>query len=337
MKKISLLSILAALLIMGCSQKKDTSASVDEKKSKPLVDVQVIEKKPMPNIVEYTGNVEAFVKNMISSQSAMRIQKIYVEVGDRVTKGQLLVQMEAANFAQSNAQLQNLKTDYTRMEALYKTGGVSKQQLDQMKTQLDVAAEATKSLDENTKLVSPISGIVTQRNFDDGDLTGGQPILIVQQISPVKVLVNVAEEYYPKVKTGMGVNIKLDIYPNEIFKGKVSLIYPTIDPMSKTFTVQITVENSNTKVRPGMFARANIDFGQKDYILVPDLAVQKQSGSNERYVFVYKDGKVSRRTIELGRRFENVFEVLSGLEEGEQVVTAGQARLLDQMEVELQK
>ncbi len=97
MKRITLLSIFATLLIMGCSGEKDTKKSDNEKDVKPLVKTQVADEKLMPDIIEYTGNVEAVVKNMNSSQSAMRIQKIYVEVGDKVAKGQLLVQMETAN------------------------------------------------------------------------------------------------------------------------------------------------------------------------------------------------------------------------------------------------
>ncbi len=335
MKKISFLPVLAALLIMGCSGKKE--ATVSETDSTPLVTVVPAEKKIMPNVIEYTGNVEGYVKNMISSQSAMRIQKINVEVGDRVSKGQLLVQMDPANYLQSKAQMENLKVSYSRAEALLKAGGIAKQEVDVIKTQLDISVEQTRNLEENTRLISPISGIVTDRRFDNGDLASGQPILIVQELNPVKIIISVSEEYFSKMKPGMSIDILLDVFPNEVFKGKVDLIYPTIDPLTKTFKTQIKLNNANLKVRPGMFARVNVDYGMKDCILVPDLAIQKQVGSNERFVFTYKDGVVSRKTVELGTRFNNLFEIKTGVEEGEQVVTAGQSRLLDQMKVKLQK
>ena len=123
------------------------------------------------------------------------------------------------------------------------------------KTQLDVAKTAYENLKENTRLVSPINGIVTARNYDSGDMIGGEPVVTIEQMSPVKLLVNVSESFYTRVRKGMDVNVKVEVYGDEIFHGKVSLIYPTVDPQTRTFPVEIKLPNKDLKVRPGMFAR----------------------------------------------------------------------------------
>lgn len=132
----------------------------------------------------------------------------------------------------------------------------------------------------------------------------------------------------------MDVDVALDVYPGEIFKGKVSLVYPTITAATRTFPVEILIPNNNRKVRPGMFARVTIDFGSEPRLLVPDRSVIKQQGSGERYVYVHKDGKAEFRIIELGRRLDTYYECLSGLKEGECVITTSLNRLTNGTEVE---
>ena len=327
MKKLSVLTLSCCLLLTGCN---NASKEQVEEKSLPEVKIEVAKLQPFEQTVEFVSTIEAFVKNMISSQTAMRIEKIMVEVGDPVRTGQLLVKMEETNYLQAKIQLENLKVDYARLEALYNSGGVPKQQLDQMRTQLDVTKESIDNLEKNTQLLSPISGVITARYFDNGDLTGGQPILQVQQLNPVKIFINVSEEYFPQVKTGMSVDIRLDIYPNEVFSGKISLIYPTVDPVTHTFVTEIRIENANAKIRPGMFARTTLNFGEKDRIVISDLAVVKQPGTNDRYVYVVNsDNTVSYKKIELGKRKGNVYEIISGISEGEKLVIAGISRLVD--------
>jgi RND family efflux transporter MFP subunit len=297
----------------------------------PEVIVQTVRSQSVEQEQIYTGTIAPYSRNMISSyQSTMRIGKIMVEVGDRVSAGQLLVQMEETNFLQAKMQIENLKVDYQRIEALYQTGGVSKQQLDQLKVQLNVAQESLDNLEKNTLLKSPISGIITQRNFDNGDLTGGQPILQVQQLNPLKISINIQENYYPVVKAQMPASIRLESYPDEVFEGKVNLVHPTVDAVSHTFTTEIVVNNSNMRIRPGMFARVSFNFGSAERVVAPDVAVIRQAGVNDRYVYVLNaNNTVSYVKVELGQRIGSMYEILSGLNDGDKVVTAGISRLVD--------
>ncbi|MDD4054847.1 MAG: efflux RND transporter periplasmic adaptor subunit, partial [Bacteroides sp.] len=191
---------------------------------------------------------------------------------------------------------------------------------------------------ENTTLLSPISGIVTDRNYDDGDLYDGViPVLSIEQITPVKIVINVSESYFPLIKKGASVDIRLDVYKDEVFEGKVSLIYPTVDPSTRTFPVEIKLPNLKQKVRPGMFARATMNFGTEDHVVVPDIAIVKQIGAGDRYVYVYENGKVTYTKVELGRRMGDQYELISGVEDQAQVVIGGQARLTNGVEVEVEE
>jgi RND family efflux transporter MFP subunit len=193
-------------------------------------------------------------------------------------------------------------------------------------------------MQENTALLSPLDGIVTARNYDDGDMySGAMPVLTVEQIKPVRLMINVSETYFTKIEKGAPVDIRLDVYGDEVFKGQVNLVYPTINPATRTFPVEVRLANGDMRVRPGMFARVTVDFGALERVVIPDRAIVKQAGSGDRYVFVCKDGKVSYNKVELGRRMGEHYELISGVEDQDEVVVAGQTRLLDGVEVEIEK
>jgi RND family efflux transporter MFP subunit len=261
-----------------------------------------------------------------------------VEVGDKVVKGQRLAQMDAVNLVNSETQIENFKRIYNRVSELYAVGGASQQELDNARLQLTLAETNLKTLQENTLLLSPISGIVSARNYDDGDMYNGQqPILTVMQINPVLLKINVSETFFSMVKPGMKVDVTLDVYEKESFKGKVSLVYPTIDERTRTFGVEIKLDNPNSKVRPGMFARVNINFGAINRVVVPDQAIIKQAGSGARFVYLLEGDKVSYKQIELGRRIDTEYELISGIESGAEVVVSGQGKLADGIAVEVIK
>ena len=327
------MSLVASVVMFSCTSEKKQEVKVDEK---PLVRLETVKTQEVEQIQEFTATVEANVVNNIAPSMSLRINDILVEVGDHVRKGQVLAQMDKTNLLQSQTQLENIQLEYDRAFELYKVGGASKQSLDAQKTQLDVAKTAYENLKENTRLVSPIDGIVTARNYDSGDVIGGEPVVTIEQMSPVKLLVNVSESFYTRVKKGMDVNVKVEVYGDEIFQGKVSLIYPTVDPQTRTFPVEIKLPNKDLKVRPGMFARVTMNFGTQNHVVAPDLSIIKQAGSGDRYIYVYKDGKVSYNKVLLGRRMDDKYEIISGVSDGDQVVVAGQSRLTNGAEVSVE-
>lgn len=340
MNAINMLKTIPFLLfvwLLSCSgEKKQEEAA--EAPEKVKVKVESVSSQLVDQLGEFTATVEANITNKIAPQSPFRIAKLFAEVGDHVKQGQLLVQMDETNLKQAKVQLDNQEIEFKRIDELYKVGGASRSAWDAQKTSYEVAKETYKNLQENTQLLSPVTGIITARNYDTGDMyNAAEPIYVVEQIHPVKLIVHVSESLFTKVKKGNEVEVRLDVYGDQVFKGVVSLVYPTIDPATRTFPVEIKITNNDEKVRPGMFARVTMNFGMQEHVVAPDRAIVKQSGAGDRYIYVYKDGKVSYQKVELGRRMGNRYEVISGVEDGDQVVITGQSRLTNGMEVQIEK
>jgi RND family efflux transporter, MFP subunit len=332
---LRLIPAIALVLLASCTSKPKEETS---EQAKALVRLETVHLQDVGQTQEFTATVQANIKNRISPQAPNRIARLMVEVGDKVRAGQLLATMDDTSLKQAKIQLANQELEFNRIDELYKVGGVSKSNWDAMRAALDVSIATCKNLEENSRLVSPINGVITERSFDNGDMASGA-IYVVEQITPVKLLVHVSETYFTRIKKGMEVDITLEVYPTEVFKGKVNLVYPTVDASSRTFAVEIQLANSDEKVRPGMFSRVVINFGTEEHVVVPDLAIVKQAGSGDRYVYVYNSntGKVSYEKVELGRRMDDRYEIISGLKDGDQVVIAGQSRLSNGASVEIEK
>lgn len=340
MKRLVLsgMAIVALTLIMtSCGAKtSETSASESaEVVVKPLVKVQGVHEQEIDQIVVYTATVESNKTNNISSSTVNRIKEIRVDVGDNVKKGETLVILDNVNIEQQKLNLDNQKLEYDRAVELLEIGGGTQQSVDQLKTQYESTKRQYENMLENTMLISPINGVVSARNYDIGDMTGQLSILTIEQINPVKVKVNISETDYTKVKVGMPVDVTLDVYGDEVFKGKVKIIYPVLDSQTRTFATEVEIPNANMKIKPGMFARVAFNYGTVNHVVVPDLSVLKQTGSNVRYVFVYSDGVVNIQRVELGKRIGDMFELLSGVDKDAQVVVTGQSKLVDGAQVEL--
>ena len=327
----------AVMMVAGCgNQGKNQSAQqVAVVEEFPSVTVEQVFEQKVPQISTYTSTVQPYVKNNIVPQMAGRITKVNVEIGDRVKKGQILAEIDKAQLQQAQLQLHNAEVELQRLKALYEAGGLSKSDLDAIELQYNVTKTQVDNLLENTVLRSPINGVITARNYDAGDMYSmSAPIFTVEQIKPVKLLVGISESDYAKVKKGTHVTIKAEAFPDLTFDGRVERIYPTIDPATRTFTAEVVVPNNYRTLRPGMFVRVSINFGTNNNVVIPDVAVVKQQGSGERFVYVLnEDGTVSYQKVELGRRMGAEYEVLAGLADSAKVVTGGQIRLKDGIKV----
>ena len=352
MNKILLTSAALALILCGACSGADKSEKASKQDTAPVVKTMQVNDREVNQIGNYTATVEPELINNISSSAPNRIKQILVDEGMRVSAGQRLVVMDDINTTSyrlqldnAKANLRNIEVDYNRALELYKIGGGTKQQVDQMETQLVNAKNAVASaertlrnMNENTVLTSPISGVVTARNYDPGDMTGSLPILTVARTQPVKIIVNVSESELSKVRRGMPAIVTFDTYGNEIFNGTVTLVSPTVDHASRTFGVEVTLSNSDNRILPGMFGRVELSLGTARRVVVPDKAVVKQPGSGNHYVYVYNaDGTVSYNKVELGQRLGDSYELISGVEPGSTVVVSGQSRLANGMKVKVTK
>lgn len=343
LNKIAKLSLAAATVLTtySCSPKEDGGQpdTLTAKESDiALIDVDVAHTVTVPHTASYTANVEADNINNIAPAMSNRIKSITVDVGDQVRKGQTLVTLDPSNADQLRINLELSRREYERAVELLNIGAGTQRAVDQVKAQLDALQSQYDNMMDNTVLVSPINGVVTARNYDPGDMTGAMPVLTIGQITPqVKVVINVNESDISRVKRGTEVEISLDAFPDRTFTGRVTRLSPAVDVNTRTFSAEVALPNPKGEILPGMFARVTVNLGDRESVVVPDRAIDKQKGSNNKYVYVYHDGKVSYNRVELGRRIDNGFELLSGINDGDTVVIAGQSRLADGAPAQINK
>jgi efflux transporter, RND family, MFP subunit len=333
------LAVLSAGLLASCSSSSSSKATEEQSADTVrLVEVAPAEMRALNLSEEFTAQLEAKVVNNITAQAGGRLKQLLVKVGDRVGAGQAVARMEATQAAQAQIQLADAKTNFARMDELYKVGGVSKAQWEQAKSAVDQAKLAYGNAAENTVLRSPISGFVTAKNYDNGDMTSPQlPVVVIQQIAPVKAVIGVSEQYYSYLKKGAAATLSVDALGEETFSGIVTNIFPTLDPVTHTVSTEIEVANKDLKLRPGMYARVHLDFGTKEALTVPDKAIVRQAGSGARYVYVFSGGKAVYRAVELGQQQGDLYEVVSGLNAGDQVIISAPSNLKNGLSVKLRK
>lgn len=335
--KIISAAVLIAVLSSCAGNNKQTETAPVVQARTPRVSVKTVARESVPQIATYSSNVQANIVNNITPQTAGRIQKLNVEIGDFVTEGQILAEMDKAQLDQAYLRLKNDEAELARVKALKEEGGISQSDYDALELAFKVSKTSYDNLLENTVLRAPVNGVVTARNYDRGDMYAmSAPVYTIQQITPVKILVAVSEMDYTKIKKGDKVTITADALPGESFQGSIVRLYPVIDPASHTFTAEVQVKNENRRLRPGMYARVTVNMGDNNSFLVPDMAVMKQQGSGVRTVFVLnEDNTVSTKVVSLGRHFDGLYEITDGLSDGDKLVVKGNSSLKDGEKVEV--
>lgn len=325
-----------AVVSTSCANKAKEDNRTEEKI--PLVEVVSA---VVGNVVDdqtYSSTVQPWAKNNIAPQSAGRIENLLVEVGDYVEAGQIVATMDDVQLKQSELQVNNDKIEYERLKGLLEKGGVSQSDFESFEMAYKVHQSAYNNLLKNTVLRSPITGVISARNYDKGDMYAmAQPLYSVEQVTPVKLLIAVSESDYTRVKRYDKASITVDAFPGQTFEGTITNIYPTIDAATHTFNAEIKVTNGNRRLRPGMYAKVTVTFGNEDRIIVPDVAVVKQTGSGDRFIYVLnpEDNTVRYQKVRLGRRLNDKYVILGGIKEGDLVVIDGQLRLKDGIKVNL--
>ncbi len=335
MKKVLMLMAAAAMLA-ACGSEGDKKAAQKPADETVVVKTVVAEALTVDLLETYTSEILPYKENDITpAAQGLHIDKISVDVGDKVYAGQVVAVLDQTTLKQQELQLATTQDNYDRMKPVHASGGISDQQMTQLENTLNLQKEVVEQLRKNSTIKSPISGVVTARNFEPGDLFAAKPILHIMQINKLKVMANVSVQYFPVVKVGQKVTIEVDIFPGETFEGTVSRINPALDAATRTFGVEVTIPNAKERLRPGMYARTTFNMGQREGVMVDDVAVQKQAGSSERFVYVIKDGVADYRFVKDGRRIGNKVDIIDGIAAGEEVAVTSFTRLMDGKKVEV--
>jgi len=341
MTRLTLISLIliSSTIFTSCSKENN---SLNNSTTAIPVEVSVVKKSTIQKELELVGTLSAWKEANLAAQTTARIQKIYVEEGSRVKEGDLLFEMDDTQLAQAKIQYQVAKDNYDRMKPLYETGAISQSQFDQVKATYETSEKTYNLLLTNTQFRAPFSGIITAKRLNDGEVfllapggAGAPTIVSMMQINPLKLILNVSENNLKDVKLNQTVEIKSDVFPNEVYKGTINRINPVVNPTSRTFEVEVKIPNPNEKLKPGMFVRAKILIGKLEGIIINRSAILKQLGSTSYYGFIVKDNVAKRVELTLGKEFDSQVEITSGLNEGDQLIIRGQGLLKDGNKVEI--
>jgi len=346
---ILIISIAVGILFLGtisCTSKKDetTTEKQDVKQAVPVKTARV-NRQSVAKTIEYTASLIPFEEVYLAPATPGKIKKINVEIGDHVSKGQIVAAMDPTNLELARLNLINLETNFKRLDTLKKTNTIADQQYDEIKTAYEAAKVSYQFLLDNTEIKAPFDGIISGKYFEDGENFSGAPntqagksaIVTIVQIKHLKALIGLPASYFPKMKQGMKVKISSDIYPDETFEGEVYNIYPTIDNATKTFTIGVKINNPDLKLRPGMFAKMQLNMGKGDAILVPMIALIKQTGTDDMYLFVNENNIAVKKPVKTGRIIDDQTEIVEGIKVGDEIVVSGQNKLENQTPITIVK
>ena len=333
MKKIVLL-MAAAVCMIGCGNKD--AQKTQEAERMEVVSTMVLENHEIERVLNISTNLQGYLTQNVAPSLTGKIEHIFVEVGDRVKEGDMLVRMDQNQYLSSKIQLANLEVEMSRLEALLATGSVSQQTYDQTKVGYDQLKQNLSFLEMNTYVKAPFEGVISAKTYEDGELYGGQPIVVLTQVKKLKALIAVPETYYPLIKEGMKLTVKSEIYPEEAFPATIEVVYPTIDAASHTFQCKVVIPNASEKLRPGMYVTTTLGLGKENTIVVPYQSVEKLIGSNERFVFINENGYAKRVSVKLGQRFDENIEIIAPeIQPGVEYIYKGQSKLVDGVKIEV--
>ena len=303
---------MAALLIAFTGCKKTTDAEqTEEQVREELVSTTVLHPHEIQRIITLSGNLQGYQTVNVAPSLTGKIEHIYVEIGDRVRRGDSIVRMDQQQYQTTRLTIANLRVEMARLDSLLTYGSATQQQRDQMQLQLEQTKVNLKFLTTNTFNLAPITGVVTAKNYEDGELYSGQPIVTLAEVDRLKTLVAIPEHYLPRIRKGMSLQLLSDVYPDRVFPASVEVVYPTIDAATHTFQAKVVVPNKEGLLRPGMYVQTTIGLGTDRVITAPYSTVLKLIGANDRYVFIHNKGRAQRVTVEMGDRFGDDVEFYS--------------------------
>lgn len=361
-KKISLIGILPLLIIYSCKPPEEQETVDESTFGAAQVKVFRVVRQRISEKLFYTGLIEARKRIVINPDIGGKIARIYVEEGDRVTKDQVLAELDnrairlqlkqaQAALAVAEASSNDAERNMERMERLKKENAVSDQQYEKIKLALESTeaqlqqAKAAVNLAEYNLDVSimeaPFNGIIAAINAEEGDvinpMMGGfspsSGVLTLMDFSVVKIEIEVSQNDIIRIQKGQSALIMLSAYPDKVFKGSVRVVNQAADPLSRKFRVEIQANNPDLALKPNTFGEVTLEVSTRDDALV----VPQRALIEGRYIFLAEGNKAIKREVNLGLQNSDYLEVIQGLNEGDLVVIEGNYGLEDGAEIEVEE
>jgi RND family efflux transporter MFP subunit len=335
MKRLIYLVIVIALAlsISACGKKQEKK---ETEKKLSLVKVMEIKGEEFTDVYKVVGIVKPNASAKLSSEEGGIITYLSKDKGQSVRKGETVIVLkkdfDKASYDQAVSQYDLAKDNYERAEKLFMENATTEQMYSNAKLQLNIAEKTVEMF--RTRLgkgyiTSPISGVVDAKFMNLGEMTGpGSPIISIVDISRVKIEAGIPEKYVTQLSKGRTVEITFDVLPEDEFSGKISYISPTLNPQSRTFDIEIILDNSSRKLKPEMSANvfiSNLDIDNA-VVLERDLFVDN---GDEQFVFVLDNDIAKKKIIKLGGASDNKVLVTDGLNIGDKLIYYGFRALVD--------
>jgi len=342
LKIIIPLVLISSLLFYSCSKKGDSETKKTDEKKLTLVKFKTVEPASFSDKFKINGTVKPYASAKVSSEMGGLIMSIPRDKGSRVSKGETIVQlkndMDMATFNQSLAQVELLRMNYEKQKQLYEDNATTELSYLNAKWQLEAAERGLDVLRTKMKTSSvhaPISGVIDDKFMNKGEMSApGVPILSILDISRVKISAGVPESYVSKIKKGQHVNVSIDVLPGVDFDGEISYLAPALDQGSRTFEIEITINNKDRILKPGM--NAGVEISQSEYsdaIVIPqDLLIDY---GEEKFIYVLEGEVAKKRDVTIGGREGNNVLVKSGLNAGDKLIIEGYLSVKDNEKVQV--
>lgn len=350
----ALLAVVATQWLAGCGEKAKTVEA-----NAPPVLVALAESLRFEDRIEATGELRAPNAAAVAAQVGGQITKLIRDEGAAAAANDVVIEidperrdLEARNaraiLAQADAQASEAERDLSRIEMLHKEGVAADAKLDSVRTQLRLArssrdaAQAQLGMAErgarDSSVRAPFAGLIARRYVSEGEFVQpGQKLFDLVALDPIEVEFTLPERDSSRVVLGQPVAVRVAPFPNDVFQAEVSVIAPTIDPMTRTLRVKARMANTDGKLRPGLFARADLGVAvRENVVMIPEEAVLQRADGAVAYR-INAAGRAERRAVKLGVIHNGRVEVREGLAAGDRVVVRGSDQLVDGSAVSLRE
>jgi len=328
-------AVLGVLLLAACQSEQHQEAEDSEEESPPIpVETELPTRGDVYAMYTGTAPIEAYAEADVIAKVAGEIRELLVEEGDDVVKGQILARLDGDRLRlelnESKANLRKLQRDYERNVDLKSKGLISEGDFEKIKFEME-ALEASFNLAslelDYTQIRAPIDGVIAERYVKLGNTVSiGEPTFRVTGLDPLVAYLHVPEREYRHIEAGQPVGIQIDALSGDPIVAAVSRVSPIVDPQTGTFKITIEIFDKDRRIKPGMFGRISVVYDVHENALqIPRSALVEETDTLS--VFVVEDGTAVRKTVTTGYGNKGMIEIVSGIEDGAQVVTVGQVSL----------
>lgn len=344
MKNTIQIVVVILILFAGCKNGEEEKQNGDN--IIPITITQTEQKSYIPGL-SYSGTAKANKEANLGTSIPGRVEKIYFNEGDKVKKGELIVELSSELYLQALVESQTIEKDFERIARLKEKGSVTQQDFDHIKAKYEASKAKTQLMKKNTEIRAPFSGTIVDYLVNEGEnflfspslkagysMTSG--VVKLMQLNTIRVEIDVNEKDLAKIRHGQSAELIFDAYPQKVYSGKITQIASVLSTLSRTATVEISIRNDDFLIKPGMYAKVNLVLPEREAVFVPLEAIYRQSGTGNDYVFRIDDNTAHRIPVQRMDHFEDKVAV-SGIDANVTIAVAGKNKLNEGTRVEIKK